>query len=327
MLSTSVRVVDIGINLTDNMYQGKYHGKKKHPADLEEVVRRGTAVGVSGLIITGTDASDSAAAIKLSALCSAAYGCPSYCTVGCHPTRCTEFLSNPEAYMKRLADLIEQHSVNRGGVVAAVGEIGLDFDRLQFCPRDVQEVYFKEQLQLAVKFDLPVFLHDRASDGRFFSIISEFASSLKGGVVHSFTGTEDELRKYLDLGFFIGVNGCSLKTESNLEIVKRIPLNRVLIETDGPWCEMKNSHASTALLKAQPTSFSRDKLSAFSKCAPEKFTAGSLVKGRCEPCCLVAVLEVLFLLHDDVSSIDELSQIIYTNTLSLFPCLGAQEPK
>jgi Tat protein secretion system quality control protein TatD with DNase activity len=57
----------------------------------------------------------------------------------------------------------------------------------------------------------------------------------KKGLVHSFTGTLEEMKKMVDMGLDIGVNGCSLKTEENLEVVKAMPLDRIQIETDGPW--------------------------------------------------------------------------------------------
>jgi len=62
--------------------------------------------------------------------------------------------------------------------------------------------------------------------------------------VHSFTGTATELRSVLDLGYHVGVNGCSMKTEENLEIVKQIPLERMCIETDCPYCEIRKSSAA-----------------------------------------------------------------------------------
>lgn len=60
----------------------------------------------------------------------------------------------------------------------------------------------------------------------------------KGGLVHSFTGTVDEMRELVALGLHVGVNGCSMKTEDNLEVVKAIPLDRLQIETDGPWVSL-----------------------------------------------------------------------------------------
>jgi TatD related DNase len=57
-------------------------------------------------------------------------------------------------------------------------------------------------------------------------------SQLKGGLVHSFTGTVEEMRRLVEAGLYVGINGCSLKTEENLEVVRQIPLDRIMLETD-----------------------------------------------------------------------------------------------
>lgn len=62
------------------------------------------------------------------------------------------------------------------------------------------------------------------------------------GVVHSFTGTVEELRELMGLGLYIGINGCSFKTGENCEVVREVRLERLMLETDGPWCEVRPSH-------------------------------------------------------------------------------------
>lgn len=315
-------LVDIGMNMTDKMFHGIYKGKKYHSPDIEAILSRCSTVGVHGLLLTGGNVKESKACIEFSGQ----FSSPStlcFSSVGCHPTRCEEFLSSPEEYYSTLDALLTSHSVHMGGCVAAVGEVGLDFDRLEFCSREVQEKYFEQQLHLAVKHKLPLFFHDRNSAGRFLEIVEPFVPLLSSGVVHSFTGSEEELNQYLRLGFYIGVNGCSLKTEENLRVAKLIPLSRLLLETDAPWCEIKNTHASRKLLQeAFPNGCLSDQiLSQFPRTKKEKFTAGSMVRGRCEPCCIVSVLEVVFALHrETVPSIEWLVDRIFQNTIALFPC-------
>lgn len=96
----------------------------------------------------------------------------------------------------------------------------------------------------------------------------------KGGLVHSFTGTVEEMKGLVALGLDIGVNGCSLKTEENVEVVRQIPLERLQIETDGPWCEMRPSHASAKFLK-------EGKVPEVPKAVKkERWVKGAMVKGR-----------------------------------------------
>ncbi|EPY35477.1 TatD DNase family protein [Angomonas deanei] len=327
------RLVDIGINLTDAMYQGKYQGKRYHTADIADVVRRGSAVGVSGMLITGSNVKESELAIKLcEQFNSDEMQC--FCSVGCHPTRCSEFVKDPQAYYDRLDKLITEHSVHHGGCVAAIGEVGLDYDRLFFCPAEIQLQYFERQLDLVEKHKLPLFLHDRNTGGDFHKVITRNRSRLHGGVVHSFTGTQEELQQYLELGFFIGVNGCSLKTEENLKVVRQIPLDRILCETDGPWCDVRNTHASRTLLNSAAGRYETKQcasdtiLSRYETCKKEKFREGCLVKGRCEPCHMVTVIEVIHeLKKEDGKTLEEVAAVIYENTTKLFPFQSPHDRK
>lgn len=127
-------------------------------------------------------------------------------------------------------------SAKESGHAVAFGEIGLDYDRLFLSPKDQQLKYFEAQLEVAVEVQLPLFLHSRAASEDFERLLSARLPRLpKGGLVHSFTGTIEEMQRLVALGLDLGVNGCSLKTEENLEVVRAMPLDRIQIETDGPW--------------------------------------------------------------------------------------------
>lgn len=239
---------DIGVNFTDPMFHGSYHGRQCHPGDIEDVVLRAKTFHVRKMLLTGSSLSESRETLVI------ASAMPDYLytTVGVHPCSVNEINEeNQEQYLRDLRELAL--SGTRAGFVKAFGEIGLDYDRLHYTPADVQKKYFKLQLDIAVKVGLPLFLHMRAANDDFCEIIEPYLPSLpKGGVVHSFTGTKDELDKLLSLGFYIGVNGCSLKTEENLEVVKHIPLDRLLVETDAPWCEIRPTHAGYKYLTPYP---------------------------------------------------------------------------
>ena len=132
-----------------------------------------------------------------------------------------------------------------------------------------------------------------------------------GGVAHSFTGTEAELAALLDLGLHIGVNGCSLKTEENLATVAKIPRDRVLLETDCPYCDCKATHASARLVRTQPDAVKK----------PEKYEDGKQVKGRNEPANVVQVAEVLDALLGEGAR-----EAATANALRLFPAMAGEGP-
>jgi len=178
--------------------------------------------------------------------------------------------------LKELATTAKQE-----GQAVAFGEIGLDYDRLGLCPKDIQREYFEKQLEIAVEVDLPLFLHSRAAHADFMGILRRFVDEgclRRMGVVHSFTGTMQEMEQLVQEGWYVGVNGCSLKTEENLEVVRAIPLDRIMLETDGPWCEMRPSHASAPFVKDwEDTEGKRVKW-----VKKEKWVEGACVKGRNE---------------------------------------------
>ena len=103
--------------------------------------------------------------------------------------------------------------------------------------------------------------------------------------MHSFTGTLEEMQDLVAMGFDIGINGCSLKTEENLAVTKEVPLERIQIETDGPWCEIRPTHASSKYLKDAPPLPKAVK--------KEKWSPDAMVKGRNEPCQIPRVAYVV----------------------------------
>ena len=160
-----------------------------------------------------------------------------YATVGVHPCQANDFDTFPSGPSKLLDELktLAIESKQNGSAVA-FGEIGLDYDRLFLSAKEPQLKYFEAQLDLAVDIQLPLFLHSRAAGQDFERLITPRLARLpRKGLVHSFTGTVQEMDQLVKLGLDIGVNGCSMKTEENLQVVKAIPLERLQIETDGPW--------------------------------------------------------------------------------------------
>ena len=232
-------------------------------------------------------------------------------TVGVHPTRALEFGETEEARLAHTAKLLEQLQLDPpsgGGTASAVciGECGLDYDRLHFAPKEAQLLGFEQHFSLAEATGLPLFLHSRNCGEDFVAMLTKHRHRFGSGVVHSFTGTLDELEALLEMeNIYIGINGCSLKTQENLETVKRLPLDRLMLETDAPWCSIKNTHAGSALVRTK-----------LAEKKPKKFEFGFPVNGRCEPWGMRQVLEVVAAVKGVSEA--EVARAARINTLRVF---------
>ncbi|KAI4228826.1 MAG: hypothetical protein L6R36_001328 [Xanthoria steineri] len=314
----------VGINLTDPTYQGFYnhHTTPSHPADLPSVLSRAAATGVRKFMVTGSDLAQSQQAIDLAKR----YPGRCYATVGVHPCAANSFEEedegggegNGEALLAAL-ETVAREGV-RGGRVVAFGEIGVDFDRLGLAGREVQERWFGRQVEVAVKLQLPLFLHSRAAHESFLRILTPHLPSLPlRGLVHSFTGTLPEMQELVALGFHIGINGCSLKTAENLAVVQAVPLAHLQLETDGPWCEIRPSHAGFKVLEARGGDAGRWK-----KVKKEKWEEGRMVKGRNEPCEIWKVARVVAGVKG--VGVEEVVEWAWRNSVGMFGLgLGGEE--
>ncbi|KAI0305014.1 Mg-dependent DNase [Russula brevipes] len=268
------------VNLTDPVFRGRYHGRQKHDDDFAHMLVRSKRLGESKTAL------DLAKKHNL------------YATVGCHPTRSVEFEKDPSGYLQALDELVGANLSGPGRAVA-IGECGLDYDRTHFASAAIQQKHFRSQLGLAKKYHLPLFLHSRAAHGDLVRILREEgfgedggrAIGGRGGVVHSFTGSAQDAVDYINMGFHISVNGCSLKTEENLAAVKVIDLQRIMFETDAPWCSMTSTHASRKYIDGLPADLRELFLPRAVRA--EAFVPGRPVKGRNEPSAIGGVAWVV----------------------------------
>lgn len=324
-------VIDIGANLLDEMYSGVYNDKQRHDGDLDAVLQRGRSCNVRKVICTAGTVKDSQSAYTFSKS-DLGLDYNIYSTVGIHPTRCNEFGDTSSSQsslgcevIQNLKSIVDRDTAESNGDndgekrerrIVAIGECGLDYARLKFCSREQQIVGFQKQLDLAEVVQLPMFLHNRDTEGEFINIITQNIAKLpKGGVVHSFDGTLEEMEALTSLGLYIGINGCSLRTPESLEVVKCIPLDRLLLETDAPWCGIKNTHPGAALREIEFPNLKKK----------EKYIDGHLVKDRNEPCMLQSVLEVVAA----VRGVDKasLAEAVFKNTERLFFYTGEEGGK
>jgi TatD DNase family protein len=207
-------LADIGLNLA--------HDSFDH--DRDEVIAAAVAAGVRHMVVTGSTLASTRAAIELVRTEPTMFRA----TAGVHPHHAREFHDTEVAELRALMLAPE---------VGAAGECGLDYFR-NFSPHADQERVFRVQLELAVETGKPVFLHQRDAHDAFAAILQDYLPRLAGGVAHCFTGDERELRDYLSMGLSIGVTGwiCDERRGQHLrELVRLIPLDRLMLETDAPY--------------------------------------------------------------------------------------------
>lgn len=266
------RLFDIAANLCDEKFLGIYNGKKYHEQDIDAVLKRAKDYNVTKMLFSAGSILDAHESYKLSQV-SKDY----YMTVGVHPCRASEAEKDSnktsfEEYYQGMSDLINKYKSK----CVAIGECGLDYDRFHYSPKEDQIKHFPVHFDLAKTHNLPMYLHNRNTNGEFVKLVKENRHKFSGGVVHSFTDNLDELNACLELDLYIGVNGCSLKTKENMEVVKKIPLDKIMLETDAPYCDIKNSHESYSLIDTH-----------FEKIKKEKVKPGMISKDRNEPCMIV----------------------------------------
>jgi TatD DNase family protein len=212
-------LVDIGVNLMNAAFD----------PDRETVVAAAADAGVCPLVITGSSGESSVRAADYAAR----YPGKLYATAGVHP-------HNARFWDAAVREQIRGLAARRGA--AAIGECGLDYNR-DYSPRDRQRECFEAQIDLAAELGKPLFLHERDAFTDFFEILKRRRSAVSRMVVHCFTGGERELDAYLALDAYIGVTGWindERRGSGLIPLIKKIPPDRLLLETDAPYLMPRN---------------------------------------------------------------------------------------
>jgi len=190
--------------------------------DRKEVIKRAIDGGVKIIVNIGSSMTSSRNSVELSRRYNEIYS-----VVGIHPHNADSFNLNVSKKLKSLSE---------NKKVVAIGEIGLDF-HYDNSPREKQKQAFRAQLRLAKSLDLPVVIHTRDADEETLEILKEENADKIGGIMHCFASDKKMAREILDLGFYIAFGGLiTFKNLNNLrEVVKEVPINKILVETDAPY--------------------------------------------------------------------------------------------
>lgn len=226
-----IDLIDIGVNLTNKVFQ----------SDFSAVMERARAASVRRQIVTGTSLGESQAAIALAAT----HPGELFCTVGVHPHNAKDCDADTIPALREMAAQDQ---------VVAVGECGLDYNR-NFSPRPDQLEWFEKQVELSIELQMPLFIHERDATESTLEILRRYDTTIKGGVVHCFTGDAEALAAYLELGLYIGITGWICDERRGLylrELVNEIPLDRLMIETDAPYLTPRTIHPKPKRSRNEP---------------------------------------------------------------------------
>jgi TatD DNase family protein len=212
ILASDSRLIDSHCHLDMNAYDG----------NLDEIINSAKKRGISRIITIGIDLSSSRKAVELADQYPGVYA-----TVGIHPHSAEDASDDIYRELKKLAARQK---------VVGYGEIGLDYAK-QYAPINIQLREFTMQLNLAKELHLPVVIHDREAHEDTLKLLKERGPFPAGGVMHCFSGDVSLACQVHELGFYISIPGIvTFKNAVELQqVVKEVPMERMLLETDGPF--------------------------------------------------------------------------------------------
>ena len=196
-----------------------HYNDEQFDIDRDALLASLPEAGIVGIINCGTDVESSIASIEMAEKYPFVYAACGY-----HPESALEF--NEE----RLSEIEKMLSHEK---CVAVGEIGLEY-HYDFVPKDVQKYVFEKHLELAVKYDMPVIVHDREAHADTLELLKKYNPK---GVLHCYSGSAEMAKEILKMGMYIGLGGAATFKNAikPVEVAEMIPLDRLLLETDCPY--------------------------------------------------------------------------------------------
>ncbi len=190
--------------------------------DLQEVIDRAKAEGVEKIVVVGFDRPTINKAIELADVYEFIYA-----TIGWHPVDAIDMTEGDLQWIEELASHPK---------VVAIGEMGLDYywDK---SPKEIQKEVFRKQIALAKRVNLPIVIHNREATADIVDILKEENASEVGGIMHCFTGSYEIAQQCMAMNFYISFGGPVTFKNAKVpkEVAVKIPMNRLLIETDCPY--------------------------------------------------------------------------------------------
>lgn len=196
---------------------------QKFNEDREAVLENARTAGIEIIINPGADEASSYRAVEMSEKYPMVYA-----TVGIHPHDAKDY--EPQKHDALLRDWAKKEKV------VAIGEIGLDY-HYDYSPRDIQQEVFIRQLIIAKEVKLPIVIHNRESMEDMVRILKEYFTPEYGGIMHSYSGSVEMAKVFLEMGFYLSISGpLTFSNARKLpEVVAMMPLDRLLVETDSPY--------------------------------------------------------------------------------------------
>lgn len=197
------------------------HLFNEYYSNIEGVIARALDNNVLKIIISGCDIKSNLEVLEKVGKYDSLYG-----TIGIHPLNLDNLDNN---YMSFLEENI------RNEKIIGIGEIGLDY-HYEGADRELQKDVFIHQIELAIKYDMPVIIHSRDATEDMMNILRRYNSKLRG-VMHCYSGSVETALELIKMGFYLGVGGIiTFKNAKNIvEVIKKIDLKYILLETDSPY--------------------------------------------------------------------------------------------